>query len=171
MRDPHLTCSDEIERCGFVLSMLVEKHSKQKTPGNFYAEALPRPYSDLQLDETEYRETVVRLCDCLRSASASIEAKRAVLFAIGGTDDRTLVLTIPALVDSLSQNSGQEIFDECSNCLARMLSSPQRIREQAELLHQALPNLEEIIQSTAARVGRESARTLPFLKLQNLLRR
>src|SRR6266436_1259757 len=169
MRTPSSISDKELEQCGFLLSMLVEKHSKQRTPGSFYEEVLPKPYFDIELDESEYREIVSKLCHLLNSPVASIKSKDMILFALAGTDSRTLMLSIPALVQFLGHSIGQPIFEVCTKCLARLLSSPQKVREQAPQIRQALPNLGEVFQLISKRVGQGSDASVALERLQNLL--
>jgi hypothetical protein len=149
--------------------MLVEKHSKQKTPGPFYDDVLAEPYSNIHFDDPEYREVVQKLCDLLKSTSIDSEAMQAVLFAIGGTDDRTLAVTVPALVQFLAESLGQPVFEEGHKCLARMLSSPDDVRRFAAQIRQALPQFAQILQLVKQRRGEESDATATLLELQSLL--
>src|SRR6267154_1986743 len=160
---PISTSDKEIERCGFLLSMLVEKHSKQRTPGSLYEEVLPKPYFDIELDELEYREIVSKLCHFLNLPIASTKSKDMVLFVLSGTDSSTLTLSIPALVQLLGHSIGQPIFDECTKCLTRMLSSPQGVREQAPEIREALPNLGDVFQLIRNRAGQESDASVALL--------
>lgn len=166
---PKSGSANEVERCGLLLSMLVEKHSKQKTPGAFYDEVLPRPYSEIRLDEHEYCEIVSNICGLLTSTSISMSAKQAALFAIGGTDDRTLALTIPVVVQSLMHSEGQPIFDDCAKCLVRLLSSPEKVRNNALRIRQSLPNLPEALKFIRMQVGPHSEATVALENLQSLL--
>lgn len=170
LMETQLSISDKkIERCGFLLSMLIEKHSKQRTPGSFYEENLPEPYVDIVLDETEYREIVSKLCHLLNSPVASTKSKDMILFALYGTDSSTLTLSIPALVKLLGHSIDQPIFEDCTKCLARMLSSPDQVRKQALEIRQVLPDLADLVELIGNAVGQEGQASCVLAKLQRLL--
>jgi hypothetical protein len=105
LMETQLSISEKkIERCGFLLSMLIEKHSKQRTPGSFYEENLPEPY-----------------------------------------------------------------VEDCTKCLARMLSSPEQVREQALEIRQVLPDLADLVELIGNAVGQEGQASCVLAKLQRLL--
>src|SRR5205807_6747247 len=88
----------EQEHCGLLLSMVVEKHSKQRSPNHIYAELMHGTLLDLALTELEYLELVSKIGELLTLSTLPTNSQEALLFALGGTDERTLDVSIPTLV-------------------------------------------------------------------------
>jgi hypothetical protein len=164
------TQPEQIERCGFLLAMVLEKNSSLKSPDSMYKEILPEPYLNISLDGAEYRNLVEKVSSLLNQSTINAEVQAALLFTLGGTDGRTLDLTIPVLVRLLDENLGRSNFDQGVNALRTMLSSPEHVLEHAAAILsgvEGFSGLDRIIERTSA--SSKEAATVALKKLKRQL--
>lgn len=135
---------DKVERCGLLLSLVVERHSKQKSPDSMYVELLPKPYYDVRLTEAEYTALVAKLSKLLVVPSLPPKSQEALVFAMGGADDRTIQLTIPAIVEFLAVEHEEMLERGALRCLRDKLASSESIRRHAAQIRGSLAPLSKV---------------------------
>ena len=134
----------DYERWGLSLSLVIERHSKLRHSETMYVELLPKRYREIQLSETEYLDLVTHVSKMLGLTTLPSASQNALIFALGGTDDTTLNLTVPALVNFLSVQHGENAQASAVRCLRKMLSEPEGIRKIAVQLRSAIPPLSKV---------------------------
>jgi hypothetical protein len=159
---------DEQERSGLRLSLVVEKHSKQRSPARLYGEILPQKLLNLALSESEYTELVVEIGRLLTTPELSSQARGALIFALGGTDDRTIDVVIPTLARFLAESADQTNLTQALRCLETMLSSPVCVRGKSTLIRQALPDLAELGETIQGKLNSQNEKTKAMMLLQKL---
>lgn len=161
------TSPQNADRSGFLLGMVVERNSWQKSPESFYREVLPEPYVSIALQESEYRYVVMKAASLLGLSSTPPSAQGALLFVLGGTDGRTLELVIPALVRFLDHNIGGANYVRGVATLKRMLSSPEQIQTRSSAILDGIRkevDIEDLIKRNHAAAQSEAAAILQRLK-------
>jgi hypothetical protein len=121
----------KIERCGFLLGMVLEKNSSQRSPDSLYQEILPEPYLSICLGEDEYRDVVTKASALLSQSIANEEVQQALLFVLGGSNGRTLSIVIPVLVRFVREGVSRNNLEVCVSTLRRMMSSRRYVLSQA----------------------------------------
>jgi hypothetical protein len=134
----------DYEHWGLLLSLVVEKHSKLRSPEPMYAELLPKAYREINLGESEYVALVTQICEMLVRPTLPAKSQDALVFALCGTDDTTLNLTVPSIVNFLSVQHGENAQTSALRCLRKMLSEPDGIRKNAAQIRSAIPPLSKV---------------------------
>ena len=134
----------EYERVGLLLSLVIEKHSKLRSPETMYAELLPTSYREIQLAESEYVALVTKVSQMLVLPTLPTASQNALIFALGGTDDTTLQWTVPAIVHFLSARHEKRLQLHAVRCLRKLLSEPEILRQNSVQIRAALPPLSKV---------------------------
>lgn len=64
--------------------------------------------------------------------TGNTDAQGALLFALGGTDSRTLTATLPAVVRFVASGPTGSSLQNATRLLQRLMSSPDELRENAD---------------------------------------
>jgi hypothetical protein len=147
--------------------MVVERNSSQRSPETFYRDALPERYLGISLTDSEFHSTVAKVVSLLEVSAAPTHVQQALLFVLGGTDSRTLSLTIPTLVRFLDKNTSTASFEDGVSTLRRMLSSPEHVHRQASAILDGMQGIEKLdgaIATISAALKREGVVVLEKLR-------
>jgi hypothetical protein len=134
----------DYEERGLLLSLLVERHSKLRSPGKLYAGMLPEPYQQIRLNKGEYLDLVAGVSKMLRDPKLPTSSQNALVFILGATDDTTLQWTIPALAHFLSAEHEVQLQLHAARCLRKLLSEPDSLRNKSAQIRSDLPSLSRV---------------------------
>ena len=158
----------DYERWGLSLSLVIEKHSKLRSPEKMYAELLPKSYREIQPTATEYVDLVRRVSEMLRLPTLPTASQNMLVFALGGTDDTTLQWTTPAIVGFLSVQHEEGLQLHAISCLRKMLSEPECIRINAARIRAAIPALSKVRQVIEQSLPKQEERNQAIATLDML---